>query len=91
MHSYVAENIEFTRTYVTENLGCVRMIEHEGTYLVWLDFRGLGLNADELEHLIVHRARLWLDSGEIFGESGSDSRGSMWHARRSLLKQALTG
>lgn len=89
MHSYVAENIEFTRTYVTENLRGVRMIEHEGTYLVWLDFRGLGLNADELEHLIVHRARLWLDSGEIFGESGSGFQRINVACPRSLLKQAL--
>ena len=65
------------------------MIEHEGTYLVWLDFRGLGLNADELEHLIVHRARLWLDSGEIFGESGSGFQRINVACPRSLLKQAL--
>ena len=54
------------------------MVEQEGTYLVWLDFRGLDITAEELEDLIVNRARLWLDSGRIFGEGG---RGSMWHVR----------
>lgn len=39
------------------------MVKQEGTYLVWLDFRGLDITAEELEDLIVNRARLWLDSG----------------------------
>ena len=54
------------------------MVKQEGTYLVWLDFRGLDITVEELEDLIVNRARLWLDSGRIFGDGG---RGSMWHVR----------
>ena len=54
------------------------MVKQEGTYLVWLDFRGLDITVEELEDLIVNRARLWLDSGRIFGEGG---RGLMWHVR----------
>ena len=54
------------------------MVKQEGTYLVWIDFRELGITVEKLENLIVNRARLWLDSGRIFGGGG---RGSMWHAR----------
>ncbi|MBO5153389.1 MAG: pyridoxal phosphate-dependent aminotransferase [Eubacterium sp.] len=71
MMHYVADNIAFTKQYVEENLPGVHMIDHEGTYLVWLDFRELGLSADELDNLIIHKAKLWLDSGKIFGESGN--------------------
>ena len=47
MKSYVQANIEFTKQYVQEKLPGVKMIDHEGTYLVWLDFRDTGLNVDE--------------------------------------------
>ena len=66
MHSYVADNIAFTKEYVETQLPGVSMVDHEGTYLVWLDFRETGLSVDELEDLIVHRAKLWLDSGKGF-------------------------
>ena len=45
----------------------MKMIDLEGTYLVWLDFRKTGLSVDELEDLIINKAKLWLDSGKIFG------------------------
>ena len=89
MLSYVADNIEFTRKFVEENLQGVRMIEHEGTYLVWLDFRGTGLDADELDKLIIHKAKLWLDSGKIFGECGRGFQRINVACPRSTLKEAL--
>ncbi len=89
MLSYVASNIEFTKKYVEENLHGVRMIEHEGTYLVWLDFRGIGLSVEELEELIVYKAKLWLDSGKIFGECGSGFQRINVACPRSVLSEAL--
>ena len=89
MLSYVARNIEFTRKFVEDNLQGVRMIEHEGTYLVWLDFRGTGLDADELDKLIIHKAKLWLDSGKIFGECGRGFQRINVACPRSTLKEAL--
>ena len=85
----VSDNIAFTRTYVAENLTGVHMTEHEGTYLVWLDFRGTGYSVDELETLIVHKAKLWLDSGKIFGESGRGFQRVNVACPRSILKEAL--
>ena len=52
MLSYVKANAEFTKQYVEEQLPGVKMIDLEGTYLVWLDFRETGLSVDELEDLI---------------------------------------
>ena len=47
------------------------MIEPEGTYLLWLDFSAYGLTDRQLDDRIIHQANLWLDSGQIFGASGS--------------------
>ncbi len=89
MLSYVAGNIEFTKQYVEDNLPGVRMTEHEGTYLVWLDFRETGIGVEELDTLIIHKAKLWLDSGKIFGECGNGFQRINVACPRSILQEAL--
>lgn len=89
MLAYVAENIAFTKEYVEKHLPGVEMVEHEGTYLVWLDFRKTGLSMEELEDLIVNRAKLWLDSGKIFGKSGEGFQRINVACPRQILEEAL--
>lgn len=89
MLSYVAGNIAFAKRYVEANLHGVRMAGHEGTYLVWLDFRETGISADELDRRMVDKARLWLDSGKIFGESGRGFQRINVACPRSVLSEAL--
>lgn len=89
MLAYVAGNIEFMKEYIRTELPQLKMIEPEGTYLVWVDFRGLGLPEDKLQELIVKKAALWLDSGAIFGKVGEGFERFNVACPRSILKQAL--
>ncbi len=89
MLEYVAGNIAFTKEYVEKNIPGVTMAEHEGTYLVWLDFRQLGMTGEELEEMIVQRARLWLDGGAMFGESGTGFQRVNVACPRKILEEAL--
>lgn len=89
MLSYVKANAEFTKQYVEEQLPGVKMIDLEGTYLVWLDFRGTGLSVDELEDLIINKAKLWLDSGKIFGDCGRGFQRINIACPRATLTEAL--
>ena len=89
MMRYVADNIAFVKQYVEDNLPGVRMAEHEGTYLVWLDFRALGLSEAALEHKIIHEAKLWLDGGGMFGKEGSGFQRVNVACPRKLLEEAL--
>lgn len=66
------------------------MIEPEGTYLVWLDCKGLNLSNEELEHLVIHKAGLWLDSGAVFGEAGKGFQRINVACPRTVLELALT-
>ena len=64
-----------TQTAVTELLAVelpqVRVTKAEGTYLLWLDCRGLGLNDVDLQRFFVDNARLGLSAGTVFGQGGS--------------------
>ena len=63
---YLQGNVDFVRDYLKQEIPKIRLIEPEGTYLLWLDCRELGLSVEELEHLVVDKANLWLDPGFIF-------------------------
>lgn len=89
MIEYVRKNIEFTKEYIAENIPDVSMIDIEGTYLVWLDFHKTGLSAEELDRRIIHNAKLWLDSGKIFGKCGEGFQRINVACPRSILKEAL--
>jgi cystathionine beta-lyase len=86
---YLKENIQFVRIYLEENLPEIKLIEPEGTYLIWLDFRGLGLSEQEREELIVKKAGLWLDSGAMFGPIGEGFERINIACPRPLIMEAL--
>ena len=64
-------------------------MEAEGTYFAWLDCSGLGLTPEELEDLIVHKAKLWLDSGAIFGKCAEQFQRVVLACPRETLRNAL--
>ena len=86
---YLKGNLDFAREYLEKNLPQIKLIEPEGTYLIWLDCRALGLSEEELEHLIVYEAKLWLDSGAIFGKVGEGFERINIACPRAVLKEAL--
>lgn len=89
MKVYVNDNIRFADGFVRERLPGVTMNRPEGTYLVWLDFRGTGLDAAALDDLVIRRARLWLDSGAIFGKAGEGFQRINTACPRVILREAL--
>lgn len=89
MISYVKENIAYTKSYIESNIPRIKMIETEGTYLVWIDFRGLALSNRDLEDLIVKKSGLWLDSGAIFGPAGEGFQRLNVACARATLTEAL--
>lgn len=86
---YLRGNLDFARAYITENMPEVRLIEPEGTYFLWLDFRKLGLEKEELNRLIIEKAGLWLDAGEIFGSEGAGFQRINMACPRATLEEAL--
>lgn len=90
MYQYVKENIAYTKQFIEEKLPQVRLAENQGTYLLWLDFRELKLSEIELEELIIKKAKLWLDSGRIFGTAGKGFQRINVACPRKVLTEALT-
>lgn len=49
----------------------VQVMKLEGTYLLWMDFNGLGIECHELARILKEEAYLFFDEGYIFGEAGA--------------------
>ena len=89
VRAYIKDNLIFFRDYLKENIGELSLIEPEGTYLVWVDFRKLGLSEKQREDLIVNKAKLWIDSGAMFGVDGEGFERFNIACPREYLKMAL--
>lgn len=89
MLSYLEGNLGFVRKFVRRYLPKVRLVEPEGTYLVWLDFGETGFTPRELKRLIVDEARLWLDPGVIFGKETALFERINIACPRSVLEEAM--
>lgn len=89
LKDYLVENLNFIRSFLEQNLPQVKVIEPEGTYLVWLDFTALGIDSKALDDLIVNHSRLWLDSGTMFGAGGEGFQRINIACPRATLEQAL--
>jgi len=87
--TYLEGNADFIADFVRKNLPQVKFLKPEGTYLAWLDFRSLGLNQKELERFAVEKAKLWLDSGTIFGEEGEGFLRVNFACSRKVLQEAM--
>jgi cystathionine beta-lyase len=91
LRAYLDANLSFLREFLRENIPRARLVEPEGTYLIWLDFRELGLSHAALDELIVNKAKLWLDGGLMFGEEGAGFQRINIACPRATLKRALAG
>lgn len=89
VRGYIKGNLGFFRDYLRDNIPKLKLIEPEGTYLLWVDFRSLGLSEKEREDLIVNKAKLWIDSGAMFGKDGEGFERFNIACSREYLKQAL--
>jgi cysteine-S-conjugate beta-lyase len=86
---YIAGNLAALEEYIAHHIPEITVIPPEGTYLVWLDCRRLGLDKMALRHLMLEEARVYLDEGFIFGPEGEGFERINIACPRSLLMEAL--
>lgn len=72
----------FLATYLPE----IKIIQPEGTYLLWLDCRTLDMTDAQLKHFFIHEAGVGMSPGILFGNEGSGfMRLNIGAPRRTIL------
>lgn len=87
--AYIKSNIDYVDSYLKEKLPKIKLVYPEATYLLWLDFSGLGIDYKEINERIINKCNLWLDEGIIFGEASKDFQRINVATPKSYLKIAL--
>ncbi|WP_151736178.1 MalY/PatB family protein ['Paenibacillus yunnanensis' Narsing Rao et al. 2020] len=86
---YVSDNVQFATQFLAEKLPQVKVMQPEGTYLLWVDCRPLGLDVEGLKRLMYREAKVAFTEGSIFGEEGRGYLRLNLACPRSVLAEAL--
>jgi cystathionine beta-lyase len=87
--AYLHDNLMFLTGFIQQHLPRIKIVKPEATYLVWLDCRELGMGKEELRNFMIHRARLGLSDGFLFGEEGEGFQRMNIACQQSVLEKAL--
>jgi cystathionine beta-lyase len=86
---HLRTNLKTTRDFFERYLPQVKLYPTQGTYLIWQDWRGLGLGEDELHDFLVNEALLDLSPGRDYGAEGPGFTRMSVATTRYMLQKAL--
>lgn len=86
---YLKENRDFALDFIESRIPQIKAIKSQGTYLMWLDCRGLGMENAELNKFMIEKAKVALNDGSTFGEEGKGFLRLNIGCPRSILEQGL--
>ncbi|UJW56468.1 putative C-S lyase [Bacillus sp. A116_S68] len=88
--AYLKGNVDVVKSYIADKLPELTLVEPEGTYLLWIDCRKLGLSDGELNHLFTHKGKIGFNSGISFGKGGEGFVRMNVACPRSTVIEGLT-
>jgi len=69
---YLHDNYTHLCQYMAEHLPQAGITTLEGTYLVWVDIRPLGIGSDEATERLLHEGKVLVNSGTMYGPSAGE-------------------
>ena len=67
---YLEKNIDYVVEFVARELPGIKLRKPEGTYMIWLDLRGLGMTPQQINDFMIEKAKIAVDFGTWFGVGG---------------------
>lgn len=86
---YIEENMDIAVSFIQNEIPEVIAFKPEGTYLLWIDCRKLGLEDEELTRRLLHKGKLALDSGKKFGKEADGFVRMNVACTRATLQEGL--
>ncbi len=86
---YLQSNLDYTIEYFERKIPKIKVIKPQGTYLIWMDCRELGMDAMTLRRFMQEKARVGFDDGFVFGPSGTGFERMNIACPRAILEEAL--
>lgn len=87
--SYLTANKNLVAEFLKKEIPQIQLIEPEGTFLLWLDCKALGLTDAQLKDFFVYKAKCGIIPGLVFGRNGSGFVRLNIAAPRSIIELVL--
>ena len=84
---YLQGNIEYVTEFINLNLPKFKVVQPQGTFLVWIDCKEMGLENSKLNNFFKDEAKIWLNPGDKFGPEGEGFQRINIATSRSILKR----
>lgn len=89
LRDYLTDNVDFCKKFISENIPQLQTYRHEATYLLWVNFKALGLTHEQLMHKLINDARLGLNNGRDFGPAGDNFMRINLACPRATVQEAM--
>jgi cystathionine beta-lyase len=86
---YLEDNYKLLKDFVNSELNGVKLVNLQGTYLAWLDFRDLNISQERLNDIFIDQAKVAIVSGDKFGKTGKGFIRINFACPKSVLQEAL--
>ncbi len=85
---YIEENIKLVKD-ILKDVPQIKIYDCQGTYLMWLDMRELGMTDSELDLFLQNECKIIQDPGFWFGESGQGFTRLNVACPRAILEKSI--
>lgn len=83
------QNLQFVTQSFAAHAPQLRLIQPEGTYLLWIDCSNLGLDSLALRKFMIEKARVGLNAGAVYGKEGDQFMRMNIACHPETLKEAV--
>lgn len=87
--TYLEENAEYVTSELAKITPKIKVIKPQGTFVLWLDCRELGVAPDKLNQFFVSQAGLAFNDGLLFGPVGNGFQRMNIGCPRAMIDEAL--
>lgn len=90
LRAYISSNYDLLRERFARELPKCKVMRMEGTYLAWIDCSDLHISSDEIEEMLMHENKVWVNAGSMYGAEGAAFIRINMACTSELLNEGIT-
>lgn len=90
LRAYISSNYDLLRERFARELSKCKVMRMEGTYLAWIDCSELHISSDEIEEMLMHENKVWVNAGSMYGTEGAAFIRINMACTSELLNEGIT-
>lgn len=90
LRKYISANYDLLLECFARELPKCKVMRMEGTYLAWIDCSELHISSDEIEEMLMHENKVWVNAGSMYGAEGAAFIRINMACTSELLNEGIT-